>query len=488
MFSPVTVPAVTARLAWILAAVALALPAAAGAEVSPRIVNGQPVAAQDLPYVAGLQLALESDPGGNGDAPDVLCAGSLIAARWILTAAHCLAEEPVDIESSYAVLGATNLNTSTPDQHYALAEGFFPEAYLSGNGNYDVGLIRLARPAPQPQLRLLRVRDAARFAPGTNALTAGWGYTEDPEDGGRISSDQLRAVDLQIYPDQQCAEAFADAAEDPNQLDFTTELCALAPNKDSCVGDSGGPLIVDDGTGQPALAGAVSFGIGSGNILRGDRSCNEGPPGVYAKVGADPLNAFVRERVPQVEVDPEVESPVPGERVTFTAHPHDPDGGGRFGGYDALAWDLDGDGVFGEGRNERVVTKAVPPGTSAVSVRASSADGDAEVRTIRLTTQAKSAVAFTRAKARVRAGRSVVVRIRRIGTGAGSARVTVSGRGVRPRARALRFSGNEAARTLRLRTGLRASRKVTVRLGAFSGDVIAGARTKLVLRVRGTAR
>ncbi len=408
----------------------------------------------------------------------------------MLTAAHCLAEGPTgppDLTRSRVIIGATDLNAATEDQQYGIAEGVFPEEYTTGNGGHDVGLIRLARPAPGPQLRLLRARDTARYVPGTTALTAGWGYTEDPQDGGTVSTNQLRAVDLQIYSDEQCAQEF-EAAGQGGQLDFSTEICALAPNKDSCNGDSGGPLIADDGTGLAALVGAVSFGIGSGSILRGDRSCNEGPPGVYAKVAADPLNAFVRGRVPQVEIDPDVQTPVPGERVTFTAHPRDPDGTGPFGGYDELSWDLDGDGVFGQQAGTRAVTLAVGAGTAAVSVRASSADGDAEVRTIRVTTQAKSAVAFARRTARVRAGRSVVLRVRRIGVGAGSARVAVSGSRVRPRRRTLHFTGNERARTVRLRARRRASGTVRVRLVSFSGDVVAGTRTTLRLRIRGSAR
>ncbi|MEA2123423.1 MAG: hypothetical protein QOI80_205 [Solirubrobacteraceae bacterium] len=467
-----------ARLAGALAAAALLMPATAGA-MTPRIVGGTPSSAQELPFVAGLDIAIQNT---GGDEPDALCGGSLIAARWVLTAAHCLVEEPVDLAHSYAVLGATDLDASTPDQHYPFVEGFVPSEYANGTGGFDVGLVRLARPAPQPQLRLLRARDTALFVPGTTALTAGWGYTEDPQDGGQLSTGQLRKVDLQIYSDEQCTQAFADAGE--QGLDFNTEICALAPNKDSCNGDSGGPLFVDDGTGLPALVGAVSFGIGSGNILRGTRSCNEGPPGVYSKVAADPLNAFVREHVPQVEIDPDVQTPVPGEKVTFTATPRDPDGTGPFGGYDGLTWDLDADGVFGERSGKRKVAVTIPGGTTTISVQATAAAGDAEIRRIRVTTQAKSAVSFATGKAKVRAGHGISLRVRRVGTGAGKVTARVSGHGVRPRHHTLAFSGNEASRSLRLHAGRHASRRVTVTLQAFSGDVVAGARTKLKLRVK----
>jgi secreted trypsin-like serine protease len=467
-----------ARLAGALACATLILPATAGA-MTQRIVNGSPSTADELPYVAGLEIAIQN---AGDDDPDALCGGSLIAARWILTAAHCLVEEQVDLEHSFAVLGATDLDTSTEEQHYGFADGFVPEGYASGGGGFDVGLIRLVRPAPQTQLRLLRARDGGLYPPDAEALTAGWGYTEDPQDHGTLSTDQLRKVDLRIYSDAECADAFSDAGQS-GALEPDTEICALAPNKDSCNGDSGGPLLVNDGTGLPALVGAVSFGIGNGSILRGDRSCNEGPPGVYSEVASDPLNSFVREKVPQVEIDADVQTPVPGEQVTFTASPNDPGGNGPFGGYDALSWDLDGDGTFGEQAGKRKVTRSVHAGTTPISVRATSTAGDAEVRTIRVVTQNKSAVSFAKASARVRAGHRVKVRVRRVGRGGGSVKVRVSGHGVTPRARTIHFSGTEASRALRLRAGRKASRQVTVRLQSFAGDVVAGARTTLHLKV-----
>lgn len=458
----------------------LALPAAT-AEASSRIVGGQPTAASDLPYMAGLEIAVE---GSGDDSPDALCAGSLIAARWVLTAAHCLAEQPVDVDSSAAIIGATNLDAATPEQTYAWAQAIPSPDYATGRGGSDVGLIRLARPAAGQQLRLLRPADAGLFEGGDAALTAGWGFTEDPQDGGTLSTNQLRSVDLSVVADLECERSFADAGQG-DALQFDTEICAIAPGKDSCNGDSGGPLVVADAGGLPALAGAVSFGIGSGDVLRGSRSCNEGPPGVYARVGGDSLNAFVRRHVPQVEIDTGVATPVAGQPVTLTASPSAPGGDGPFGGYDALSWDLDGDGAFGERAGRRSATVTLGGGATTVAVLATTTDGDAEVRTLRLVGAAKSAVSFTRARKSVRGGRTVAIRVARVGTGAGAATVAVRGKGVTPRRRTLRFTGDEAARTLRVRarrTGR--ARTATLRLRSFTGEVVAGARTKLRLRVR----
>lgn len=467
------------RSALVVALLAIAPPAEAHVRTN-RIVGGTPASTAMLPYTAGIRIALQ---GVGGDEPDALCAGSLIAARWVVTAAHCLVEEPVDVANSYVVLGADNLLAATPDQRFQFADRFVPDQYATGNGGYDMGLIKLTRPAPNQQVRLARAGDGELLRAGRAAITAGWGLTEDKDDGGTLSPTQLRSADLTLYSDSQCVDAFRSAGQ--RGLDFSTEICALNPNKDSCNGDSGGPLVVDDGTGLPALIGAVSFGIGSGDPSRGSRSCNEGPPGVYAKIGANPLNGFIRQKVPQVELDANVRVPVPGENVTVTAGPKAPEGNGPFGGYDALAWDLDGDGSFAEAVGDRSVTvPAAAAGFTTVAARATTEAGDAEIRTLRLLSQNKSALAFAKRTVRVRRGRSVTVKIKRVGAGAGTAKVRVSGRGVTASPRTVRVEGTEPSVRIRLRARRSASRRVTVRLASFGGDVVGGTRTKLTLKTR----
>lgn len=445
----------------------LALFAGAADARQPRIVGGTTAAPGGFGFQAGLHLR-------RGDGEERMCGGALIAARWVVTAAHCLADAPLDLGQSHAVLGSASFDAPRTDQRYALADAFFDPGYSRSRAGHDVGLIELARPAGVAPLRLLRSSDEALWAPSTTAVALGWGYTEDPADGGEPSTEALRQVDLRIYADNECAEAFDDYGAH-QELDFSTQLCALAPDRDTCTGDSGGPLLVSDpATGEWTLAGTVSFGVVFTSIFDAPRSCNEGAPGVYARLGAEPLNGFVRTNVPQVELDTEPRDPAARTRVFFTARPNAPGGSGPFGGYDSLTWDLDGDGSFDDASDRTSVARRFDEGTHTVAVRATTLAGDDETRRIVVNAGPRTTIEFAGGSFGVRRGRPVRVVLRRNGTGTGTVMLRARGRGVRPYARTVRFTPRRAKARLRIPTRRRARGGIRLRLTRFTGQLSAG--------------
>ena len=60
-------------------------------------------------------------------------------------------------------------------------------------------------------------------------------------------------------------------------LNLETQICAGDPGRDSCRGDSGGPLLAKTETDEVVQVGIVSFG---------SLVCGDGNPGVYTNVAA----------------------------------------------------------------------------------------------------------------------------------------------------------------------------------------------------------
>jgi secreted trypsin-like serine protease len=472
-------PAARAAALAVLAVLAAAvLPAGAPAAPAsrPRIVGGQPASPGEYPYMAYLEITAR---GPFGQQEVFLCGGSLVAARYVVTAGHCVEGEvtrvdvglgAIDVAGGFAALPAANrFPAATVIRNPAYTDGG-----TSGTPSNDAAVLRLPRPATGfAQLRLPRPADAALWAPGTGATAIGFGTTER---GG--ASDVLLEVGLPIASDADCQAVYGP------DLEPTTELCAgfrTPSGKDTCTGDSGGPLLVPDGFGGHVLAGATSFG---------PQQCGR-TYGVYAEVGDGALNAWVRSVVPQVELDASASTVFTGEPVTVTAAAADPDGSGLFGGYDALSWDLDGDGTFGDASGTGSVTVAARAGTSAVSVLATDAAGNAEVRTTRITARDPSLVALATGDLTVTEGGAAALTLRKTGTGAGGLLATPSGAVDAldsPTAGVATFAAAEVEKTVTLQTredrSPQASRVITVTLAGATGDLRVGTPSSLRITVR----
>lgn len=255
--------------------------AATPVKISPRIIGGGDVAISDAPW----QVALVDHLGDPFYTQ--FCGGVIISERRIITAAHCLdreapegvVDEPGTVD---VVAGITDLSApEDPSVQRVEIEGWTPMPVFSFTSNVprgDVAVATLKAPldlsGPDVQPAALVGADQ-RTPPGTTVRVSGWGLTEtDPEP---VFPDILQAVDLLTVSDQSCATRWG------SRLDFATMLCAVAPGKDSCDGDSGGPLSLTDGT----LVGLVSFGA---------NKCADAnaTPGIYTELADPAIAAFIR--------------------------------------------------------------------------------------------------------------------------------------------------------------------------------------------------
>lgn len=115
---------------------------------------------------------------------------------------------------------------------------------------------------------------------GMMATIVGWGYTGEKERSGE-RSEMLLKVDVPIVANDQCQIWFKQEAIKENTklvVINDSRICAgyESGGKDSCLGDSGGPLIVKQ-KGKYSVIGVVSTSIGCGRPKL---------PGIYTRVSS----------------------------------------------------------------------------------------------------------------------------------------------------------------------------------------------------------
>ena len=240
----------------------------AGPTLSPRIVGGTTAGPGSHPF----QVALLARSISNNFRAQ-FCGGTLVAARYVVTAAHCTMP---DIARKAQVLVGTQRLDGTGRRINVKRVSIHPRWALSSLAgvDYDVAVWELATPVSG--IAFATLASTQPSAAGTLLRTSGWGTRTY---GVRDKPMDLMQVDVPFVP--------ASGGSCGEQGRITPRMiCAGEEGKDSCQGDSGGPLTIDRGAGFNELVGIVSFG---------DGGCGaEGWPGVYANVADSEINSFIR--------------------------------------------------------------------------------------------------------------------------------------------------------------------------------------------------
>jgi secreted trypsin-like serine protease len=231
-------------------------PAEAEGTVTGKIVGGSESTPGAWPWMASVQYSNSH-----------LCGGALISPTWILTAAHCFVDsktgQPINSELSgrlTAVLGRHDLRTTVGEslavERIVLHPQYDPaqNAWYNRQYDFDLALLKLAKPSTQIPISFARLNDAAQYAPGVNAVVTGWGATTE---GDKIPPSTLQQVVVPIV-----SNATAQTAHLTTITENMLAAGLAGGGKDSCQGDSGGPLMVESGSGTYLHVGVVSFGQG----------------------------------------------------------------------------------------------------------------------------------------------------------------------------------------------------------------------------------
>ncbi|MFI8432930.1 S1 family peptidase [Streptomyces sp. NPDC079020] len=244
----------TAVGALAVAACATLMTGSAGA-----IVNGSD-ATERYPFMATIP---ESAP--DHGLYDGNCGASLIDRQWVLTAAHCVQGDGLELDGIVRIGSPDRKSGGTVR---AIERTVVHPGYVNGGGKAankdDVALVRLDRPVAEKPIRI--AERAAR--PGTPTRILGFGTTVNTE---LKFAERLQELDTRRGSTAECAPGYADR----------TRLCTISrvPEAMACFGDSGGPQLQKGRHGRWELMGVTS-GPGAPNV-----ACSDGP-GLYSSVPA----------------------------------------------------------------------------------------------------------------------------------------------------------------------------------------------------------
>jgi len=219
-----------------------------------RIVGGSDAYPGEFPHQITL---LRGGPSGS-----LMCGGSLVSSRWVVTAGHCC--DGQSASRLGVAVGSHNLYQTDPDQeNIQVKTVVLHEDYDSFNIENDICLLELETPATLGSnvAAISLPYKNEEYDEGTNCIVSGWGTTSE---GGSLAS-VLQKVTVPVVSDKHCRDSYGASSITDSMI------CAGLDQggKDSCQGDSGGPFMCGN-----QLSGVVSWGYG----------CAEaGYPGVYTQ-------------------------------------------------------------------------------------------------------------------------------------------------------------------------------------------------------------
>ncbi|XP_034658100.1 brachyurin [Drosophila subobscura] len=192
----------------------------------------------------------------------ILCGGTLLDRRWILTAGHCT----MGVTHYDVYLGTKSVEDTEQlgglvirSNKFIVHEQFNPETAAN-----DIALVKLPMDVAfttRIQAASLPSRQRHEQYTGMSVVASGWGAMVEMS-----NSDSMQYTELKVISNEECAQEY----------DVVTSgvLCAKGLKDETvCTGDSGGPLVLKN---TQTVVGITSFGPADG--------CETNIPGGFTRV------------------------------------------------------------------------------------------------------------------------------------------------------------------------------------------------------------
>ncbi|CAH0400132.1 unnamed protein product [Chilo suppressalis] len=234
-----------------------------------RIVGGSVASDGSHPHMVALS---------NGELiRSLICGGSILTQRTVLTAAHCIAAvyRVGSLARGVRLIVGTN-RWARGGTLYRVTSNATHEHYVPATVKNDLGVFYTSTPIVFSATIRPIFLDFEYVGADVQTRAAGWGRTRHQ---GSVSA-QLLELDVPTISGTQCVEDMARivAANDMRSppVEPHIELCTLHPvgaGRGMCTGDSGSALVrLDRGT----QIGIVSWGV----------PCARGAPDMFVRVSA----------------------------------------------------------------------------------------------------------------------------------------------------------------------------------------------------------